>query len=117
MRIEALANGAFAEIPEELLQFVRAEPRIDFALIDINADLGSIAARDDGVEIGGDFDGSADFLIDYLLAVIGSCGHDLHGRALAQGGQHPPRAFASDNHDRSNFQQSPAGRAALAPLT
>src|SRR5258708_25852759 len=99
MRSEALANGAFAEIPEELLQFVSAEPRIDFALIDINADLGSIAARDDGVEIGGDFDGSADFLIDDLLGVIGSCGHDLHVRDCAQGGQNPRRDFGSDNYD------------------
>jgi len=77
-RIETLANGAFAKIPKKLLQLIGAESGIDFALIHINADSGGIAARDDGVEIGRKLNGRADFFVDNLLDVIGSCGHDLH---------------------------------------
>ncbi len=106
--IEALANGACAKIPKKPLQLIGAESGIDFALIHIDADFGGITARDDGVEIGRELNRRANFLVDDLLGVIGSCGHDLQLRERAQGGHNSRRVFSSDHHDRRHLQQRPA---------
>src|SRR5205807_9163703 len=111
MRIEALANDVFAKLPEKLLQFIRGESGIDFALVDINADFGRIAAGDDGVEIGRELDSSTDFFIDDLLSVVGSCRHDFDVWQRAQGAQNPRRVLSSYDHDRRNLQKGPADQA------
>ena len=104
---QALAERRVAQLPEELLDRLRAKGRFHLALIDVNLHGPLLAAPQSGVEAARDLDRRPDSLVRDQVGVVLAGRHKLDRLERAQRRQRFRRILAAEHHDLGDLLLRP----------